>query len=347
MPIWSGPGVCRGGSRDSKFQPPKALGFAIAEGAGDPVEERGTPGVTVSNTRRELRQIMATLQSGLFVSKLAIAVNLVLAIVKIATGVIGHSYALVADGIESTADIFSSVIVWWALRLASKPADTQHPFGHGKAESIAGVIVAIALLAAAVLIAVQSVQEIRQPHHAPAWFTLVVLAAVVVLKETLHRRVLKVGRSLKSTALTGDAFHHRSDALTSAAAFVGISIALIGGPGFESADDWAALAACGVIAGNGFRIFRTALDEVMDASVAPEIVAQIRALAGEVEGVQQIEKCRARKSGPHLTLDIHVVVDGKMSVRESHRIAHLVKDRLMESAHRINDVTVHIEPDEL
>ena len=288
---------------------------------------------------------MASLETGLFVSKLAIAINVLLAIVKITAGILGNSYALVADGIESTADIFSSFIVWCALRWASKPADTNHPFGHGKAESVAGMIVGIALLGAAVIIAVQSVNEIRHPHHAPAGFTLIVLALVVVTKELLYRRVFQVGRSLHSTALSGDAWHHRSDALTSAAAFVGISIALIGGPGYESADDWAALGACGVIAWNGFHILRVALDEVMDAAVAPEIVSQIRHMASAVEGVQTIEKCRVRKSGPNLSLDIHVVVDGSMSVRESHRIAHLVKDRLLESTHRINDVTVHIEPD--
>lgn len=289
---------------------------------------------------------MQSVASGLSVSKLAMAINLVLAGGKILTGVVGHSHALVADGIESLADTFSSFVVWCSLLWSSKPADTRHPFGHGKAESLAGLVIAVGLLAAALVIAVRSVQEIRVPHHAPAWYTLLVLALVVVLKEVLYRRVLRIGRSLASTALTGDAWHHRSDALTSAAAFVGISIALVGGPGYETADDWAALAACGVIAWNGFRIFRTALDEMMDASVAPEIVAQVRQLAAQVEGVLAIEKCRVRKTGPHLALDIHVVVDGDMSVRESHRIAHVVKDRLLASAHRINDVTVHIEPHE-
>ena len=288
---------------------------------------------------------MTTLQTGLWVSKLAIAVNALLAAGKILTGVLGHSHALIADGIESTADIFSSFVVWYALRWAAKPADDTHPFGHGKAESIAGMVVALGLLTAAVLMAIQSIREVHHPRHAPAWYTLAVLAGVIVIKEILHRRVLKVGRGLRSTALTGDAWHHRSDALTSASAFVGISIALIGGPGYASADDWAALAACGVIAWNGFRIFRTALDEVMDAAVAPEIVAQIRHMAGEVDGVLSIEKCRVRKAGPHLAIDIHVVVNGAMSVRESHRIAHVVKDHLLASAHRINDVTVHIEPD--
>lgn len=289
---------------------------------------------------------MQSVASGLSISKLAMAINLVLAAGKILTGVVGHSHALVADGIESLADVFSSFVVWCSLRWSSKPADTRHPFGHGKAESLAGMVIAVGLLAAALVIAVRSVLEIRVPHRAPAWYTLLVLAVVVVLKEILYRRVINIGRSLASTALTGDAWHHRSDALTSAAAFVGISVALVGGPGYESADDWAALAACSVIAWNGLRIFRTALDEMMDASVAPEIVAQVRQLAAQVEGVRAIEKCRVRKAGPHLALDIHVVVDGDMSVRNSHRIAHEVKDRLLASAHRINDVTVHIEPEE-
>lgn len=290
---------------------------------------------------------MLSVAPGLWVSKLAIAINLVLAGGKLLTGLVGHSHALVADGIESLADTFSSFVVWCSLRWSAKPADTRHPFGHGKAESLGGLVVALALIGAAVWIAIRSVQAIRAHPPAPEWYTLLVLAVVIVVKETLYRRVIKVGRSLASTALTGDAWHHRSDALTSAAAFVGISIALVGGPGYESADACAALAACGVIGWNGLRIFRLALDEMMDASVAPEIVAQVRQLAGQVEGVHAIEKCRVRKAGPHLALDIHVVVDGDMSVRESHRIAHVVKDRLLASAHRINDVTVHIEPQDL
>ncbi len=288
---------------------------------------------------------MTSLDKGLLVSRLAILVNALLAAGKVFTGIVGNSYALVADGIESTADIFSSAVVWGGLRLAAKPPDSDHPYGHGKAESIAGLIVGVGLLGAAVLIAVQSIGEIREPHLAPAWYTLVVLAGVILIKETLYRRVIRVGDSLQSTALKGDAWHHRSDALTSGAAFIGISIALIGGPRFNGADDWAALIACGIIVFNGVRIFRAALDELMDAAVAPAIVEQIRALAGSVEGVRAIEKCRVRKSGPSLALDIHVHVPAEMSVRESHRIAHRVQDALLASPHRISDATVHIEPD--
>ena len=287
---------------------------------------------------------MATVETGVRIAKLALVVNALLAIGKIATGVLGNSYVLIADGIESTADIFSSVVVWGGLRVSVLPADENHPFGHGKAEPVAGIIVSMILLAAAVLIAVQSVHEILTPHHPPAWYTLPVLVVVVLVKETMFRAAFRTGRSLESTALKSDAWHHRSDALTSAAAFVGISIALIGGRGYESADDWAALLACGVISWNGLRLLRSALDELMDASVSPEVVSQVRELAAAVEGVAAIDKCRIRKSGLHLALDIHVVVDGDLTVRRGHEIAHRVKDRLLASQHRINDVTVHIEP---
>jgi cation diffusion facilitator family transporter len=295
-------------------------------------------------TEASPKQPTTAVEAGLRISALAVAINALLAIGKIITGVVGNSYALIADGIESTADIFSSFIVWGGLRIAVKPADANHPFGHGKAESIAAVVVSLVLLGAALLIAVQSIGEIRTPHHAPEWFTLVVLLGVIAIKETLYRFVFKVGHSLERSALKGDAWHHRSDALTSAAAFVGISIALLGGPGFESADDWAALAACSVIGWNGLRLLRGALDEVMDASAPAEIVGLVRRIAGGVEGVAEIEKCRIRKSGLHLSMDIHVAVDGGLSVDRGHAIAHQVKDRLLESQQRINDVSVHIEP---
>ena len=287
---------------------------------------------------------MATVETGLRLSKLALLINAGLAVVKIATGILGNSYVLVADGIESTADIFSSIVVWGGLRVAILPADENHPYGHGKAEPVASVIVSLLLLAAAMLIAVQSVREILTPHRAPGWFTLPVLLVVILIKETLFRFAFRAANSIESTALKSDAWHHRSDALTSAAAFVGIAIALIGGPGYESADDWAALLACAVIAWNGLRLLRVALDEVMDAAVSPDIVAAVRRLAGEVEGVITVEKCRIRKVGLHLALDIHVVVDGELTVRRGHDISHQVKDRLLASPHRINDVTVHIEP---
>jgi cation diffusion facilitator family transporter len=257
---------------------------------------------------------------------------------------VGNSYALIADGIESTSDIVSSLVVWTGLKISSLPADEDHPYGHGKAESIAGMVVALALLAAAVFIGIQSVREIITPHHAPAWFTLLVLALVIGTKETLYRFVLKVGDELTSTAVKGDAWHHRSDAITSAAAFIGISIALIGGKGYESADDWAALLACAVILFNGYRIFRAALNEIMDAAPPDPLQTQIRQLASSVPGVVRIEKCRARKSGLGLFVEIHIEVDGTLSVQRGHEIAHQVSDHLKSSALSIQHVVAHVEP---
>ncbi len=288
---------------------------------------------------------MSLIEPGLRVSALGICVNFALAAVKIVTGVLGSSYVLIADGIESTADIFSSIIVWSGLRVAAIPADENHPFGHGKAEAISSGAVALMLIGAAIFIAVQSYEQITHPHQTPKAYTLIVLVAVIVVKETLFRLAWRAGSALESAALKADAWHHRSDALTSAAAFVGISIALVGGKGFESADDWAALVACAIIAWNGVRFLRDALNEMMDASVSPEIVKEVRKIAREVEGVMDIEKCRVRKVGLHLALDIHVVVNGDWSVRRGHAIAHEVVAKLRASQHRINDVTVHIEPD--
>jgi cation diffusion facilitator family transporter len=286
----------------------------------------------------------ALIEPGLRLSVVAVAVNLILAGIKIAAGVIGNSYVLIADGIESTADVFSSVIVWGGLRVSVLPADANHPYGHGKAEPVAGIIVSAVLLGAAILIAVQSVREILTPHEAPQAFTLLVLVAVIVVKEVLYRAVWKTGASLDSAALKADAWHHRSDALTSIAAFIGITIALVGGRGYESADDWAALVACGIIAWNGTRMLRLSLNEVMDASVRPELVSAVRRMAADVNGVVAIEKCRVRKVGLHLALDIHVVVNGNLSVKRGHAIAHEVEAKLRNSEHRINDVVVHVEP---
>jgi len=290
---------------------------------------------------------MNSIESGLRISGSSIAVNIILAIIKITTGIIGNSYALIADGIESTMDILSSLIVWGGLRISIKPPDKSHPFGHGKAESMAGMVVAISLLIASVVIAVQSIREIQTPHHSPAWYTLVVLVGIIITKEFLFRKMTRIGDILESSALKSDAWHHRSDALTSIAAFVGISIALVGGSGFEVADDWAALLACSVIMYNGVRLLRPALNEVMDGAAPEDIEEQIRKLASQVDGVIEIEKCRIRKSGIGLLMDIHVVVQGDISVREGHKIGHDVKNHLLQSELQITDVTVHVEPNVL
>lgn len=282
---------------------------------------------------------------GMRATFIGVLVNAGLALIKVIAGVLGNSYALIADGVESTLDIFSTTVVWGGLKIAAKPPDANHPFGHGKAEPLAALVVALALLAAALGLAIQSIREILTPHHAPAPFTLLVLAGVVIAKVLLSHSIFKVGEIIKSTAVRGDAWHHLSDALTSVAAFVGITIALLGGEGYESADDWAALFACAIIGFNGARLLREAVGEVMDAAPPPTLLRSIRTLAQNVEGVRDTEKCRVRKSGLMFFVDIHVIVDGEASVRRGHEIAHEVKNRLLNANLDIFDVLVHIEPD--
>ena len=273
-----------------------------------------------------------------------ILLNLVLGAAKLAGGVWGHSYALIADAAESLLDTLASVLVWAGFRVAAKPPDAEHPYGHGKAAALAGLFVAGTVLVAAAGIAWQSVHEILTPHHGPHWLTLPLLAVVVAAKEIYSRRMLRLDAQYGATALKAEAWHHRSDALTSAAAFIGIAIGVIGGPGYEAADDWAALLACALIAANGVGIARAALGEIMDTVVPPETEAEIRRLAGGVPGVHYVEKCRVRRSGLSLLVDIHVHVDGALSVREGHAIAHAVQDALVAAPLAIGDVAVHIEP---
>jgi cation diffusion facilitator family transporter len=290
---------------------------------------------------------MPAIAHGLKASGVSVLSSILLAAAKIATGVVGNSYALIADGMESVTDVVSAMAVWSGLRIAAKPPDKTHPYGHGKAESLAAVFVCLVMLAAAVLIAVMSIHDIRHDRESPAWYTLVVLGLVIIVKETLYRYIFHTGSQLSSTALQNDAWHHRLDAITSAAAFVGIAIALIGGPGYESADGWAALATCGVVMYNGIRLLGPSLREVMDAAVTGETELEVRRVAGAVRGVHDVEKCRIRKSGLGLLLDIHVTVDGEITVRVGHEIARLVKHALIGAGLSIHDVIVHIEPHDL
>jgi len=286
----------------------------------------------------------SNLQTGARVALFGMLVNLIFAAAKILGGLFGHAYVLIADGIESALDIAGSFVIWGGLKFAARPPDETHPYGHGKAEPIAAVVVAFGVLAAAAGLAVQSVREILMPHHGPAPFTLGILIVVIVVKEILFRYVSSIGRHVESTAVQTDAWHHRSDALTSAAAFIGISVALIGGSGWQSADDWAALFACAVIAANGIRLLRPAFYEIMDAAPRGQIIDVVHDSARAVQGVVEIEKLFIRKMGLSFYVDLHVKVNGAISVREGHQIAHAVKRAIQDSDQRIADVLVHIEP---
>jgi cation diffusion facilitator family transporter len=284
------------------------------------------------------------IQSGLRIALAGLIVNIILAVAKVTAGLLGNSYVLIADGMESVLDIIASVVIWGGLKFAARPPDVTHPYGHGKAEPLAAGIVAVVVLLVAVGLAVQSVREIFLPHHAPAPFTLIVLIIIVVVKEFLYRSMIRVGKSAESMAIQTDAWHHRTDALTSIAAFIGISIALIGGENWQSADAWAALFACLIIAANGFRLLFPALHEVLDTAPSGDIVSNIQRAAASVTGVLDVEKCLVRKMGFSYYVDLHVGVDGNISVRDGHDIAHTVKDAIRETDSRIVDVLVHIEP---
>ncbi|MGV3589648.1 MAG: cation diffusion facilitator family transporter [Adhaeribacter sp.] len=281
---------------------------------------------------------------GLKSTLVSILVSMGLVIIKGTAGILGNSYALIADAIESASDVFSSLILFAGLRIAAKAPDKDHPYGHGKAEPLAATIIALTMTAAAVLIVVESISNILTPHEIPKTFTLWVLGIVILVKEVLFRFIIKIGEEADSTAVKADAWHHRSDAITSAAAFIGIAVAIIGGKGYEVADDYAALIAAGIIFINAYRVFRPALNEVMDAAPSADIIQEVKLLANDVPGVKGLEKCFVRKMGFELFVDLHVLVDGDLSVREGHDIAHAVKAVILDANPRIYDVLIHVEP---
>ncbi len=289
-------------------------------------------------------QLNRAVRQGTRVAAIGVVASAFLAATKIATGVIGNSFALVADGVESVLDIFSGLLVWGGLRVSAVPQSDRYPYGLGKAEPLASLVVSTVLLLAAVGIAIGAVQAILSPQEVPESFTLLVLVGVLIAKELMFRVLSAQARAIGSQSLNADAWHHRSDALTSLAAFIGISVALTAGEGFESADDWAALVACVVITFNGVRLFRTSLREVLDVAAPKEVRDRIREIAESVPGVRGVDLLRVRQSGLALWVDIHVEVEGEISVREGHDIAHLVKNRLLHSDLRILDALVHVEP---
>ena len=284
------------------------------------------------------------LQTGARLALLGMIVNVAFAIIKITAGVFGNAYALIADGIESALDVASSLVIWAGLRFAARPPDETHPYGHGKAEPLTAIFVAFGVLAAAMLLLVQSARTIFLPTHTPAPFTLWVLLAVIIVKETLFRYVMRFGRSVESIAIEADAWRHRADVITSVAAFIGISIALIGGEKWQSADHFAAIFVCLVIATIGVRLLRPALHDLLDTAPRGGIVDRVREAAGSVPGVVEIDKCLVRKMGLDFYADLHVKVDGNISVREGHHIAHEVKRAIQKTDPRIADALVHIEP---
>lgn len=276
----------------------------------------------------------------------SIAGSLALATIKWFAGIFGHSYALIADAIESTTDVFSSALVLFGIKYSNKPADKNHPYGHGRAEPLITFIVVGFLIASASIITYQSIKNIGTSHSLPESWTLLFLLLIIVWKEISYRLVLRKSKEIGSSSLKADAWHHRSDAITSVAAFIGISIALIMGPGYESADDWAALFAAGFILYNSYLIFRPALGEIMDEHLHDELETEIRQVSLNVDGIIDTEKCFIRKAGMQYYVDLHVTIDANLTVKEGHELSHKLKNTLKEKINSINDVLIHIEPNQ-
>lgn len=272
--------------------------------------------------------------------------NTSLAIIKGLAGIFGNSYALIADAIESTTDIFSSLLVLLGLKYAKRPADKNHPYGHGKIEPLITFVVVAFLVTSATIIAYESIQNIQTPHKTPKAWTLLVLGAIIVWKEISFQVVIRKSKETNSSSLKADAWHHRSDAITSIMAFIGISIALIFKEGYETADDWAALLASFFILYNSYLIFRPALGEIMDEHVYDDLIEEIREKSLEVEGVLGTEKCFVRKAGMKYHVDLHAIVDSTITVKEGHDIAHKLKDHLRKQLPDLGHVLIHIEPND-
>ncbi|MBM4222722.1 MAG: cation transporter [Gammaproteobacteria bacterium] len=270
--------------------------------------------------------------------------NAVLAIIKIAGGYYGHSHALIADGLESTTDVFSSLVLLIAMHFACKKPDKKYPYGYGKLESFSSALSVIFLFICGLSICISSLQNLQTPHQSPDILTVYILCGILIWKELCFRFVLYSAEKTHSVALSIEAWHHRSDAVTSLAALVGVSCAIFLGPGFEQADEWAALFAAGVIFYNAYHLIQPVWYELVDGNTYPELEQQIRESAIHCEGVLGIEKCYIRKSGMHYHVELHVQVNPEISVDIGHRIGHAVKRAIILECPRIQTVIPHVEP---
>jgi cation diffusion facilitator family transporter len=287
---------------------------------------------------------MTNEQTAIKATYFSIIGNICMALIKGLAGFFGNSYALIADAIESTADIFASFLVLFGIKYSNKPADENHPYGHGRAEPLITFLVVVFLITSATIIGYESIINIQTPHDLPKPWTLIVLGAIIIWKEYSFRIVMKRSIETNSSSLKADAWHHRSDAITSIAAFIGISIALFLGKGYEAADDWAALFAAVFICYNSYLIFRPALGEIMDEHLNDDLIIEIRKVAQQVDGVVNTEKCFIRKAGMKYHVDLHAIVNANLTVREGHGISHALKDTLKEEIPELGQVLIHIEP---
>jgi cation diffusion facilitator family transporter len=274
----------------------------------------------------------------------SVLVNGALGAAKLAAGLLGHSYALVADACESFADVVGSCVTLYGLRIAAEPADSEHPAGHGRAETLASAVTALALLAVAVLIFWHAALSLHEPRPAPNPLALLVLVPVIAVKEYMFHYMRARGKKIGSLAVIADAWHQRSDVFTSLAALIGIGVAWIGGPNWVHADSWAAMIASVWLAGTGLWLLGPTLHELMEGTVDPTLLRFISKSSRECPGIRGVDKVWVRKLGMRLIVDLHIEVDPDISVQEGHRLAHEVKAKLQHELPQVRDVMVHVEP---
>lgn len=289
-------------------------------------------------------QIHEYSNKGVKVATFGIFLSATLVVIKVMAGILGHSSALIADGLESALDVITSLTILSSFKLMAKSPTERFPYGYGRIEPLATLAISIFILGSGLGVSALSIHQIMIPHQTPKAYTAIILFIVIITKEIVYKKMIRSSKELQSKAMESEAWHHRIDGLTSLAALFGVLVAIIMGKGYEAADDWAALLACLVIFYNGINLLKDAVREIMDVSPNPEMVQETRNLAMKVPGVMKIDRCRIRKAGIYYFVDIHIVVDGESTVREGHRISHEVKDKLMQS--NVADVLVHVEPDD-
>lgn len=276
---------------------------------------------------------------------LGLTVNLALGLAKLGGGLAGRSHALISDAVNSLGDVFTSVAVLLAFRVAQKPADAEHPYGHTRAEAIAGSNVAVLVVVSALLVGWGALAgDFGHGRETPPTWTLAIAGVNVVIKEALYQYKIRVGRRAGSSAVIANAWDHRADALSALAVLIGLLLVRIGGPEFLVFDEVAALFVVAVILVSALRLLWSSAQELMDAQAPEQFVAEIRRTAASVANVKRIDKLWVRKSGLEYLVDIHIQVPGEYTVSEGHRISHLVKDRLLDRFTNLRDVLVHLEP---
>lgn len=273
-----------------------------------------------------------------------LAINLALGLLKLIAGLVSGSFALIADAVNSLGDVVSSVVVLIAFRVAQRPADPEHPYGHTRAEAIAASNVAVLIILSALAVGWEALQRLNVPHHLPPAWTLWIAGANVLVKECLYQYNAAVGRRSGSGATVAHAWDHRSDALSALAVLVGLAVVRWGGQDYIWADEAAALVVVAAIVWSGTRLFRSSASELMDLQASDEFVNAIRETAADVPGVLGVETLWVRKSGLEYFVDIHIEVDPHLSVAQGHEIGHHVKDALLARFDRLRDVLVHLEP---